>query len=73
MITDKIKLLITQDDHLDRLLLGGARRRLVLLLLVRPWLVDELVRVVRVIILVEALQPEVNILPNKAQKKSILN
>ena len=65
--------MIRQDDHLDRLLLGGARRCLVLLLPVRPWLVDKLVRVVRVVILVEALQPEVNILPNKAQKKSILN
>ena len=60
--------MIKQDDHLDRLLLGGARGSLVLLLLVRPGLVDKLVRVVRVVVLIEALQLEVNILPNKTQR-----
>ena len=58
-------------DDLDRLLLGRARCRFVLLLPVRPRLVDELIRVISVVILVEALKPEVNILPNKAQKKKI--
>ena len=58
-------------DDLDRLLLGGARRCLILLLPVCPWLIDELIRVVRVVILVEALEPEVNICPKNPIKRII--